>query len=128
MTEVSAELLHGTLHIFVAFDWGNEVNLEHAGRLAPGALLTFARRPRTPVSVAFQPTPWRFRLAAVPVEIPELGRVEAEAEATVFDFGAVALASDCRLRFRDQYQPAGGIALRLWLDRASCSDRRCRIV
>jgi hypothetical protein len=91
MIEVPADLLHGTLHIFVAFDWGNEVNLEHAGRLAPGALLTLARRPRTPVSVAFHPTPWRFRLGAVPVEIPELGRVEAEAEATVFDFGAVSV-------------------------------------
>jgi hypothetical protein len=85
------DLLHGTLHIFVAFDWGDEIDLEHAGRLAPGALLTFARRPRTPVSVAFQPTPWRFRLASVPVEIAQLGRVEAKAEATVFDFGAVSV-------------------------------------
>ncbi len=91
MTDVPAELLRGILHIFVAFDWGNEINLEHAGQLAPGALLTFARRPRTPASVAFHPTPWRFRLAAVPVELPELGRVDAEAEATVFDFGAVSV-------------------------------------
>jgi len=28
----------------------------------------FARRPRTPASIAFHPTPWRFRLAAVPIE------------------------------------------------------------
>jgi hypothetical protein len=91
MTEASAELLHGTLHIFVAFDWGIAIDLAHAGRLAPGALFTLARRPRTPASVAFQPTPWRFRLAAVPIEILELGRVEAEAEATVFDFGAVSV-------------------------------------
>jgi hypothetical protein len=91
MTEAPTELLHGTLHIFVAFDWGDEIDLEHAGRLAPGALLTFARRPRTPASIAFHPTPWRFRLAAVPIELPELGRVEAEAEATVFDFGAVSV-------------------------------------
>ena len=55
------------------------------------ALLTFARRPRTPASVDFQPTPWRFRLAAATLELRELGRVEAEAEATVFDFGAVSV-------------------------------------
>ena len=91
MSQAPSEILHGTLHIFVAFDWGNEIDLERAGQLAPGALLTLARRARTPASVAFQPTPWRFRLAAVPVTLAELGRVEAEAEATVFDFGAVSV-------------------------------------
>src|SRR5262249_25406410 len=49
------------------------------------------RRSRTPSSVAYRPTPWRFRLAPVPLDLAELGRVEASAEATVFDFGAVSV-------------------------------------
>lgn len=91
MTESAAEILHGTLHIFVAFDWGEEIDLEQAGRLAAGELVTLARRPRTPSSVAYRPTPWRFKLAPVPLELAEVGQVEAPAEATVFDFGAVSV-------------------------------------
>ena len=128
MLEAPTDLLHGTLHIFVAFDWGDEVDLEQAGRLAPGALLTLARRPRTPTSVAFQPTPWRFRLAAVPMEIPELGRVEAAAEATVFDFGAVSVGLHLPLALsRASISRLAGSLSDSAVDCASGADRRRRI-
>ena len=28
-------ILRGTLHVFLAFDWGDEINLEHARKLLP---------------------------------------------------------------------------------------------
>ncbi len=46
----AAAVLGGRLHVYVAFDWGDEIDLEHAGRLAPGAALALSRRPRTPSS------------------------------------------------------------------------------
>ena len=84
--------LQGMLHIFVAFDWGEEVDLARAGRLAGGKLLTLARRPRTPSSLAYRPTPWQFPLGEVPLDLAVLGQVAVSAEATVFDFGAVSVA------------------------------------
>jgi hypothetical protein len=102
MTDSPIQPLYGILHIFVAFDWGDEINLELAGQLASGTLLTLARRPRTPASIAFQPTPWRFGLPPAPLELAELGRVEAAAEATVFDFGAVSVG----LRLQFALEPA----------------------
>ncbi len=84
--------LVGVLHIYVALDWGDEVDLERARRLAPAELLTLARRSRTPSSISYRPLPLRFRLPPLPLELAELGAVQAEAEATVFDFGGLSLA------------------------------------
>jgi hypothetical protein len=86
-------VLSGRLHVYVAFDWGDEIDLERAGRLAPGAALALSRRPRTPSSFTYKPPPLRFRLAPVALELPKGQPTTAEAaEATVFDFAAVSVA------------------------------------
>src|SRR5262249_55773017 len=88
-----AELLMGRLHLYVAFDWGEEIHLEQAGRLAPAAVLTLARRPRTPSSITYKPSPLRFQLEALLLDLPILGATHVSAiEATVFDFAAVSVA------------------------------------
>ena len=87
-----SHVVAGALHAVVAFDWGDEVDLEHARRLVPADFLTLARRPRTPSSIAYRPSPLRFKLPAASLELPLLGKVELEAEATVFDFAAVSVA------------------------------------
>ena len=87
-----SHVVAGALHAVVAFDWGDEVDLEHARRLVPADFLRLARRPRTPSSIAYRPSPLRFKLPAASLELPSLGRVELEAEATVFDFAAVSVA------------------------------------
>jgi len=84
--------LAGTLHIHVAFDWGGEVDLDRARRLVPAEWLTLPRRPRTPPSIDYRPPPLRFVLANVVLDLPEVGRITATAEATVFDFAAVSVA------------------------------------
>jgi hypothetical protein len=86
-------MLTGTLHLYVAFDWGDEVDLEQAGRLVPAEIHALPRRRRTPPSIAFRPPPLRFRLASVPLELPVgASPVETAPEATVFDFAAVSVA------------------------------------
>ncbi|HEX4147556.1 MAG TPA: hypothetical protein VHY20_01155, partial [Pirellulales bacterium] len=83
--------LAGVLHIYVALDWGEEVDLARARQLVPGEWLTLARRSRTPSSITYRPTPLRCKLAPAALELAELGTVAASADATVFDLGAVSL-------------------------------------
>jgi hypothetical protein len=91
--EPPANQLSGRLHVYVAFDWGDEIDLEHAGRLAPGAALDLSRRPRTPGSFAYKPPPLRFRVDPVGLDLPGIGLAPVQgAEATVFDFAAVSVA------------------------------------
>jgi hypothetical protein len=85
-------VLSGTLHIFVAFDWGEEVDLEKARRLVPAEAQGLARRPRTPPSIAYRPPPLRYPLGAVPLSLPEIGVLRADAEASLFDFGGISTA------------------------------------
>jgi hypothetical protein len=85
-------LLSGTLHIYVAFDFGDEVDLEQVRRLVPAEVHALPRRRRTPSSIAFRPAPLRFVLAPVGLDLPEVGNVAMIAEATVFDFAAVSVA------------------------------------
>ena len=107
MTDADSEL-SGWLYLFVAFDWGEEVNLEHAGRLAPGAVLDLSRRPRTPPSIAYKPPPLRFQLQAAALDLPGAEPLAIEsAEATVFDFGAVSVG------FRSPFRAAGAELSRL---------------
>ena len=62
-------------------------------RLAPAAVLTLARRPRTPSSITYKPPPLRFQLEPVSLDLPVLGGAPiASVEATVFDFAAVSVA------------------------------------
>jgi len=85
-------VLAGTLHLYVAFDWGDELDLERARQLVPAEVHDLPRRRRTPPSIAYRPPPLRFRLAPVALGLPADDGAPAEAEATVFDFAAVSVA------------------------------------
>jgi hypothetical protein len=91
--------LTGTLNIFVAFDWGEEVDLEAASKLVPCEPQELARRRRTPSSIAYHPVPLRFRLPPIHLELGGFGAVAGSAEAILFDFAAVSLA--LRVPFRE---------------------------
>jgi hypothetical protein len=95
-------ILRGTLHVFVAFDWGDEVNLDEARRLLPAESQDLARRRRTPSSIAYRPAPLRYPLGSVRFELAEIGAVETAAEAIVFDFGGVSVS----LRIPFELSPA----------------------
>jgi hypothetical protein len=86
------ELVAGVLHVYVAFDWGEEINLDQARELVPAERHVLPRRRRTPPSITFRPPPLRFQMAPVSMDLPGLGAIEVPAEATVFDFAAVSLA------------------------------------
>lgn len=87
-----AELQHpGILHAFVAFDWGDAIDLDRAKLLQPGEMHMLPRRRRTPSSFNFHPAPLRIRLPEVRLALPELGECYAEAVATIFDFAAVSI-------------------------------------
>jgi hypothetical protein len=93
------DLLTGRLHLYVAFDWGEEIDLEYAGRLVPAAVRTLARRPRTPSSITYKPPPLYVKLDPVTLDLPILGGAPiSAAEATIFDFAAVSVALHAPLR------------------------------
>jgi hypothetical protein len=83
--------LAGILHVHVALDWGDEVDLDHARRLVRGEFTVLRRRRRTPSSIAYRPPPLRLSLEPMALLVPELGAVQAMTKITVFDFGAVSL-------------------------------------
>jgi len=83
--------LVGTLHLYVAFDWGERIDLDRAQTLAPAELDALSRRKRTPVSIAFRPAPLKFEIKSRTWDWPGLGTHDTTAEATVFDFAAVSL-------------------------------------
>jgi hypothetical protein len=85
-------VLSGVLHIYVAFDWGEEVHLEQARGLVSAEVHNLPRRRRTPSSIGYRPPPLRFALPPVTLELPELGSLQAPAEAILFDFGAISTA------------------------------------
>src|SRR5437764_15206035 len=91
-TLTAETVLSGTLHVYVAFDWGEEVNLDHARRLVPAEVQGLVRRPRTPPAFAYRPAPLRYPLGSVPLSLPEIGVLLADADATLFDFGAISTA------------------------------------
>src|ERR1700730_9267322 len=76
-----ATVLTGTLHVFVAFDWGEEVDLDRARSLVPAEFHELPRRRRTPSSIAYRPPPLRFALAPLSLDLPELSAVQARADA-----------------------------------------------
>jgi hypothetical protein len=88
----SSVALTGVLHVYVAFDWGEELDLEQARRLVPAEIRDLPRRRRTPSSIVYRPPPLRIALPPVALDLPEAGTVQATAEATVFDFAGVSLA------------------------------------
>ncbi len=82
--------LTGVLHVFVAFDWGEEVDLEQARKIVPAEVQALVRRPRTPSSIAYRLAPLRFVLGNLLVQMPEIGQQLVEVDATLFDFAAVS--------------------------------------
>jgi hypothetical protein len=84
--------LAGTLHVYVAFDWGDEVDLERARQLAPAEARSLPRRPRTPPSIDYRPPPLRYALAPAALGLPLDDNPPAAPEATVFDFAAVSVS------------------------------------
>lgn len=86
-----APSLTGTLHIFLAFDWGDAIDLEKSRTLVAASFQELPRRPRTPSSFSYRPPPLYMALTAAALELAELGKVPASAGLTVFDFGAVSL-------------------------------------
>lgn len=85
-------MIAGELLIFVAFDWGDAIDLERARRLVSASELALARRRRTPISFSFNPAPLHVALSPVPLRLAEIGEVQASAAVTFFDFAAVSLA------------------------------------
>jgi len=81
----------GILHAFVAFDWGDSIDLERARVLQPAELHALPRRKRTPSSFNFHPAPLRTHLPEVRLSLAEIGDCQAEAVATLFDFAVVSL-------------------------------------
>ena len=63
----------GILHIFVAFDWGEEIELQRARRRVPAEVHELPRRLRTPSSIAYRPPPLRFQAKMNLPDLPEVG-------------------------------------------------------
>jgi hypothetical protein len=84
--------LAGILHAFVAFDWGEEVDLQRARTVVPAEVHSLPRRLRTPPSIAYQSPPLRFALPPLELDVPIVGRVTAPADLMLFDFGTASLA------------------------------------
>ncbi len=81
----------GTLHIHVAFDWGDEIDLDHARKARGTSGRPLPRRRRTPTSIEYRPPPVRFDLEPVSLELPEIGTLTVPAEVALFDFAGVSL-------------------------------------
>ena len=91
-SNIANTTLNGTLHIYVAFDWGEEIDPERSPPARPAVELhSLPRKPRTPSSIAYRPQPLRFELAPIALTRPAGDRHGNgyTVEATVFDFAAV---------------------------------------
>lgn len=108
----AGELISSRLHLFVAYDWGEEVDLPAAARLVPGVSHALPRAPRTPPSFQYSPSPLRFSIPPIALTWPEVGAVTASADVTLFDFGAISAALHVPLRLPTSRWPqlAGGLA------------------
>lgn len=112
--------LSGQLWVFVAFDWGDLVDLEKVRTLVPSSFLELPRRSRTPASIAYNPPPLRFRLGAVPQPLSELGTAPIDnVLATVFDFAAISVSFQIpfQLRREELTHLAGSLS-----DPQTCQD------
>ncbi len=84
-------VLTGILHIYVAFDWGEELDLARARELVPAETQMLSRRRRTPPSIGYRPAPLWFPLKEPEITVPGAGSVKLSAEAAVFDFGGLSV-------------------------------------
>jgi hypothetical protein len=92
LTSAPDAVVQGLLHVYVAFDWGDEVDLEQARQLVSGSYQDLPRRRRTPSSFSYRPPPLHVTLEPATLDLPEIGKVQASAAATLFDFAAVSIA------------------------------------
>jgi hypothetical protein len=86
--------LTGRLFIYVAFDWGESIDLNRAARRAGGSSVVAAvgSRPRTPASITYRIPPLRFPLGPTTIHSPwPMSLPVASAAAAVFDFAAVSV-------------------------------------
>jgi hypothetical protein len=91
-TAQDAATCRGILHIFVAFDWGDEIDLVRARQLVPAQTHALPRRKRTPSSFSYRPAPLHFGIEPLPLEVAEIGKISAHGRVTAFDFGAVSVS------------------------------------
>jgi hypothetical protein len=82
------------VHLALAFDIGDEIDLELARKMLQGELGQLPRRRRTPESIGYRPAPIRVPLEPLGLQLPgEIVPVrQPKAELTLFDFGAISLA------------------------------------
>ncbi len=94
------EPLDATIHLAFAFDIGYEIDLERGRALLAGETGGLPRRRRTPESIRYRPAPVRVGLDASALKLPgPVGAIgPARAELSLFDFGAVSLMVQHRLR------------------------------
>jgi hypothetical protein len=94
------EPIDATVHLAFAFDIGYEIDLEQGRGILSGESGPLARRRRTPESIRYRPAPVRVALdasgLALPGDVPTLG--PPRAELSLFDFGAISLSVQHRVR------------------------------
>jgi hypothetical protein len=95
-----ADPIDATIHLSFAFDIGYEIDLERGRGLLAGESGPLARRRRTPESIRYRPAPVRVATDATGLALPgDLAPVAPpRAEISVFDFGAVSLTVQHRVR------------------------------
>ena len=91
------KIVSGVLHAYVAFDWGEEVDLVQAAKLLEAELGSASspglpRRRRTPMSIEYRPAPLVFQLPHTICKFGVLGEVEAQVEMILFDFATLSLS------------------------------------
>lgn len=93
--EVTTAPLDAIVHLFVAFDFGYEIDLDAARGLLPAESGPVVRRRRTPESIRYRPAPLRLPPATDAREVPvHWGlRGPVRTEIAVFDFGAVSVVT-----------------------------------
>ncbi len=89
-----------TVHLAFAFDIGYEIDLDAARPLLSAERGTLPRRRRTPESIRYRPPPVRVGLDVSGLSLPrqDLADGPPRGELTLFDFGAVSLLVQHRLR------------------------------
>lgn len=83
--------LSGILHAYIAFDWGEEIDLEGARQRISSQRHGLPRTSRTPPSISYHPLPLRIEVSHPATGLFELAS-KPEIDATVFDFAAVSVA------------------------------------
>ncbi len=89
-----------TIHLAFAFDIGYEIDLERGRGLLAAETGPLTRRRRTPESIRYRPAPVRLALDASGMALPgtQFAVGPPRAELTLFDFGALSLMVQHRVR------------------------------